>query len=467
MYPLDDTIAAIASAPGGAARGIVRISGPDAIECVTQVISSPLPLAEGQGVRADLPANVSATLRLPNLHSPLPCDLYTWPVGRSYTGQSVAEIHTLGSPPLLEMLLQAICSAGARLAMPGEFTLRAFLAGRIDLTQAEAVLGVIDANDSDSLHTALSQLAGGLARPLHELRDTLLDLLAHLEAGFDFADEDLAFITRDELLDRLAEAEQTIETIHRQMASRSDSSEHLRVVLVGRPNAGKSSLFNSLVGDRTALVSEHPGTTRDYLTADLDFDGVKCRLIDTAGTSRGRKDKQPPVGRPTPFEIEELAESSTAEQRRAAHLVLLCIDSSQPLDANEREWFAKLDPARQVVVLTKCDMPRHGDCPAADVETSTATGSGIVALRDLLHRRLLSMQNQAGDIVVGTAIRCADSLQHAGECLRSARHVAADGLEELAAAELRAALVELGRVVGEVYTDDVLDRIFSRFCVGK
>ena len=203
---------------------------------------------------------------------------------RSYTGQPVVEIHTLGSPPLLEIVLRSICAAGARPAGPGEFTLRAFLAGRIDLTQAEAVLGVIDAGDRHELEIALGQLAGGLARPLHRLRNKLLDLLAQVEAGFDFADEDLAFITREELDRQLAEAESDAAAILRQVDSRHESSPGVRAVLVGRPNTGKSSLFNALAGDRAALVSDHPGTTRDYLTAELDLDGVKCQLIDTAGT---------------------------------------------------------------------------------------------------------------------------------------------------------------------------------------
>jgi tRNA modification GTPase len=234
MYPLDDTIAAIASPPGGAARGILRISGPQAIECVSQFFyaddAKKLPL-DGRCcmVKAMESANppsaihhppfphaIAGSLCVPELHSPLPCDVYVWsdafgrkhlatsdaggtpaPQVRSYTGQPVVEIHTLGSPPLLQVLLRTLCAAGARLAGPGEFTLRAFLAGRLDLTQAEAVLGVIDANDSRELNTALGQLAGGLARPLHRVRDALLDLLAHVEAGFDFADEELPFITRE------------------------------------------------------------------------------------------------------------------------------------------------------------------------------------------------------------------------------------------------------------------------------
>ena len=474
MYPLDDTIAAIASPPGGAARGIVRISGPEALDCLTRFfIISPLPLGEGQGVRAtascDLtemqtPCVVAGMLRLPDLHSPIPCDAYVWPDERSYTGQSVVEIHTVGSPPLLEMVLHQICATGARLAGPGEFTLRAFLAGRIDLTQAEAVLGVIDAGDADELQTALGQLAGGLARPLHRLRDVLLELLAHLEAGFDFADEDIALITREELGRRLAEVENDVAKIHRQMDSRTTSSHHIRVVLIGRPNTGKSSLFNALAGDRAALVSEHPGTTRDYLTAELELDGVKCQLIDTAGTGEVKSQESRVESGKT---IEDATASATADQRRGAHLELLCIDSTRPLDTWERDQLALSAESRRLVVLTKCDATRQTDCTHTAVETSSVTNLGIYELREELRRQTLTAAQHGGEVVAGTAVRCADSLRLAGQNLRRARQVAAAGQDELAAAEIRMALVELGKVVGEIYTDDVLDRIFSRFCVGK
>jgi tRNA modification GTPase len=466
MYPLDDTIAAIASPPGGAARGILRISGPRAIECLTRFFQTYAPL------ESPFPHAIAGSLRLPELHSPLPCDAYVWPNARSYTGQPVAEIHTLGSPPLLELVLRSLSAAGARLAGPGEFTLRAFLAGRIDLTQAEAVLGVIDADNSRELKIALGQLAGGLARPLHRLRDALLNLLAHVEAGFDFADENLAFISREELDRQLAAAENDVASIRRQVASRGESSHSVRAVLVGRPNAGKSSLFNAMAGLQAALVSEHPGTTRDYLVAELDLDGVKCRLIDTAG-ERGRwrgERKEGSEGwavhRPSNSAIEQAAHSAAAAQRRGAHLEVLCLDSTRPLDDWDRGELAAAK-GRRIVVLTKCDGPRRTDCTHAALETSSLTGEGIAALRGELRRQALAAGEHRRDVVAGTAVRSADSLRLASQCLWRARQVASAGQEELAAAEIRAALEELGKVVGAVYTEDVLDRIFSRFCVGK
>jgi tRNA modification GTPase len=307
-------------------------------------------------------------------------------------------------------------------------------------------------------------LAGGLARPLHELRSSLVDLLAHLEAGFDFADEDLPFITQEELQRRLLDARQLVATVLRQMASRGEAADEVRIALAGCPNVGKSSLFNAMLGDRSqsALVSATPGTTRDYLDAELDLAGVPCRWIDTAGMASGGR--QPPVCTP----IDLAAQKVAAEQHESAHLRVLCLDSTRPMNDWERD---KLQNAshnqKTLVVLTKCDAPRTTDCRAPAIETSSRTGRGLDLLRAELRRRAIDLRAGDGDVVASTVVRCRDSLDRAAESLRVASDVAAAGQEELAAAEIRGALDALGMVVGEVYTDDVLDRIFSQFCVGK
>lgn len=453
-YSLDDTIVAVCSPPGGAARGIIRLSGPDAPGILSRCLE-----IEGEPdlVTLRCAAVLRATLRL---RAPLPCRLYFWPSGRSYTGDWVAEIHTLGCAPLLEAAVRRLCDRGARLAEPGEFTLRAFLAGRIDLTRAEAVLGVVDAVDAGQLQTALSQLAGGLAGPLTALRDQLLDLLGRLEAGLDFADEDLPFITAEELAAELAKAVEAVAGVAAQLAFRRETTDAVRAVLAGQPNTGKSSLFNRLIDAPGALVAESPGTTRDYLTAELELEGVRLRLIDTAGLETAGGMPGNDVGR--------AAQAHTVEQLGAAGVHVLCLDSTRPLSDFERAELARPIRAERIVVLTKVDTAQRTDFAGDSVRTSSLTGEGIDALRRRLRQAALAASGPATNAVAGTALRCGQSVRLARSCLDRARRLCSDGLgEELIAAEIRTALEELGKVVGAVHTEDVLDRIFSRFCIGK
>jgi len=456
MHPLDDTIAAVASPPGGAARGIIRLSGPDAAACTARLFA-----AGGQAdwTSAASPTAFPGALHLPELASPLPCDLYFWPTRRSYTGQPVIELHTLGSPPLLEAAVEAICAAGVRPAEPGEFTLRAFLAGRIDLTQAEAVLGVIDAAGPEQLRTALAQLAGGLGAPLGSLRDRLVDLLSELEAGLDFADEEIDVIAPEQIEGQLQAAAEQVAGLERQMLGRGDSGELPRVVLAGPPNAGKSSLFNALAGRAGALVCDVPGTTRDYLVAELEFDGLRFELVDTAGTASEEPSSAD--------EVQQAARSLAAEQRRRANVELHCIDSARPPETVEHGRLASPGPTR-LLALTKVDLPGRADALDKAIRTSSVTGEGIDALRRAVVRALRESPHAAGDAVASTAARCRESLRGAATGLERALRLAQtqEG-DELIAAEVRAVLEELGKVVGAVYTDDVLDRIFSRFCIGK
>lgn len=452
MLDPHDTIAALASAPGGAARAIVRVTGPDMLGCVERCFVP----GDGRAVRGvRRPTAIPGEINISGLASPLPCLLYLWPSTRSYTRQPTAELHTLGSPPLVDSLLAELCAGGARLARPGEFTLRAFLAGRLDLTQAEAVLGVIDARGRPELDAALAQLAGGLAAPLARLRGELLDVLAHLEAGLDFADEEIEFISRAELGGHLAAAQSEVERLLGRMQTRGEAGAAIRAVLIGAPNVGKSSLYNA-VGGQSALVSDRAGTTRDYLSTRIDLDGLVCELVDTAGF-----DGAPLNG------IDRAARQAGQDQQHQAEIQIVCLDATRPLTSDEQALLARPHLGQRIIVLTKIDQPRQAPVLRDAIETSSRTGTGL----DLLRNRLRGA-SRAGDVresvVAATAVRCGESLRQASQSLAQARELAAAvSGEELVAAELRGALNHLGEVAGTVYTEDILDRLFSRFCIGK
>jgi tRNA modification GTPase len=443
MLPdLQDTIVALSSAPGPGGRAIVRLSGPAAVPLATALFTA------AEAVQPSPRRRYEGELRLPGIAAPLPADLYVWPGPHSYTGQDVVELHTLSSPPLVERLIAALLDAGARAALPGEFTQRAFLAGKLDLTRAEAVLAVIEAGSRDELKHALAQLAGGIAQPLHEVRDDLLNLLADVEAGLDFAEEDIHFVEPEQLLLRLGKALALITLLGKQLEGRSLAGRPFRAVLAGRPNVGKSSLFNVLTG-AAALVSPEPGTTRDYLIRRLNLEGVVVELVDTAGWQK--------VG----DVIIEQAQQLGGEQARQADLVLLCLEAGRPLEDEEHERLRQREPA-VVGVATKCDV---GVPLPGLLATSATTGTGLEALKALLAERA-RLHMKPG--LAPSLSRCRHHVERCLDHLRRAHRTVlfADPAEVLAL-ELRGALDQLGEMVGAVYTDDLLDRIFSRFCIGK
>jgi tRNA modification GTPase len=458
QFQLDDTIGALATAPGGAGRGVIRVSGPAAAASVDDVFR---PTDERRWKSARLASSHAGVLRLSALEVPVPVLLYRWPAGRSYTGQSIIEIHAPGAPPLLEAILADLFARGVRPAVAGEFTLRAFLSGRIDLVQAEAVLGVIDAADAGHLRTALRQLAGGISGRIVRLRDSLLDLLADLEAGLDFVDEDIHFVSSDEVAARIAQAEQEVGSLLAMCESRMQSTGRARIVLAGLPNAGKSTLFNALVGREAALVSGEAGTTRDYLHARVDWHGLTVELIDTAGWD---------VGDPDQTDVSHAAQALGQEQWGQADLIVWC--SASDGTAAERELENDLlELLRQqvrphLVVRTKADLlsGTFGDSLAV----SGVNRQGLAELAAACVRTLAVPRSGSTDFIGTTAARCLESLTHARQTLSRARTaVAGQQGDELLAVELREAVDHLGRIVGAVYTDDILDRIFSRFCIGK
>jgi tRNA modification GTPase len=449
---LDSTIAAIASAPGGSLRGILRLSGPDCLEIVHRLVGWAVPTTSHASCSL-------TTLPLPRNLGPVPVTLYVWPNASSYTRQPSVELHLPGSPPILEAALEAACKAGARLARPGEFTLRAFLAGRLDLTQAEAVLGVIDADSRRELDAALAQLAGGLARPLAALREQLLELLAHLEAGLDFVDEDIQFISPAQLQRDLAAAAEQIHNLAAQMQSRGEAGRLPRVVLLGLPNTGKSSLLNALAGDEAAIVSEVAGTTRDFLSRRVQLGDFECLLIDTAGLSSEIAANH----------VDHESQRAAQEQAERADLTVLCLDYSQAVTAWEQKQVEDSNHANRIVVWTKTDLAPHENLsrmPVA-ISTSSRTGYGLDNLRRGIAHALTTSAPDSG-FVAGTADRCRESLHLAAASLHRAQALAASQAgDELIASLVRSALDDLGRILGAVHTNDLLDRIFSRFCIGK
>jgi tRNA modification GTPase len=416
-------------------------------------------LDEFRSDRAREPARravaVSGALRVDGLRPLLPVVLVLWPAPRTYTRQDMAEIHLAGAPPLLSLVLAHCLSRGARLAEPGEFTLRAFLSGRIDLTKAEAVLGVIDARNGAQLEAALQQLAGGLSGLIVALRDRLLDVVAHLEANLDFTEErDVAPMARAALAGELHRSAAELCSLRRRLADRDRPGGHPRVVLVGPPNAGKSRLFNALLEHERAIVSPQAGTTRDYLSAFLDCDGLEVELVDTAGIEMPRDN------------IATQAQAFASSQASRADLLLDC-RAADTADA--------LEPARpprppRLDVRTKCDRAAaNAEAPghAGRICTSAVTGAGLGALRAAIAQAIRDGTSEA-HLPAGTAARCRGSIQTAETALQSAADALVHGAgDELVAFDLRLAAEELGKVVGAVVTDDILDRIFRRFCIGK
>ncbi len=467
------------------------------------------------------------------------CALFYWPSGRGFTGERAVELHLPGAPPILDAVVRSICSTGnARLARRGEFALRAFLNGRVDLTQAEAILGAIDARSDGELQTALEQLAGNLSRAFGALRETLFDVLCNLEAGFDFVEEDIEFVSTDEIRAQLENAIAQIDETLDRTRSRGTLDRAPRVVLAGLPNAGKSSLYNRLVQtfgaqnaateNAAALVSDVAGTTRDYLETELTVDDVAFVLVDSAGVENvqdaekisvfenDRKSDNFQINQ-TPSqnalsngqetakvgETEKTAAPSERSPRALAQLglkrvfadaslILSCRDAAStdfppdfgaelgiPTDVPTLDVATKRDDAAPTA--SKAEEPlKEKTTLVADVandaaqsfnaplETSAATGFGVETLgRRIADRLRVEMEN--GEIVPSTAVRCQESLREANDALRRALALLDGALfdEVLVAAEIRVALDRIGLVVGAVHTEDLLDRIFSRFCVGK
>ena len=489
----DDTIAAIASPTGSGQRGILRISGPG----VAQVVADSFAF-DGETDLNSIGRATRFTGSLKLAENRLPCTLLFWPDSRSYTRQPSAEFHTLGSTPLLEMALSKLCSSGARLAEPGEFTLRAFLSGRMDLTQAEAVLAVIDAESGKKLSVALEQLSGGLAGPLADTKRTLMNVLAELEAGLDFVEEDIEFIASEQIVSALSDGLKQVQQIERQISERGSDGQEFKVVLSGLPNAGKSSLFNSLLESEQAIVTDIAGTTTDFVTATTKMEGVLVQLIDTAGLES--TDDYDIVDDSSSSEIMETAQRKRSAEIEGADLVLLC---AAPDNVSQRWAIGQMAKLKEngrefLLILTKSDLfTEFGEAPQSLATPSSydTTAARIDLQRQVTRitgsqRKLISVSSHTGEsldrlkfeisataianstgenaIVGSTLLRTRESLKLAAVSIGSALEAAEGEFgQEIVAAEIRESLDAIGQIVGTVYNDDVLDLVFGRFCIGK
>ena len=456
-FDTESTICAIATGSEGAYRGAIRVTGAYAVS----VAAKAFPNRPESTWTSNGAVRFQETICLDRLGL-LPVDIFVWPDSRSYTGQPSVELHCLGNTIILQSIQARLIECGAVLAQPGEFTLRAFLAGRLDLTQCEAVLGVIHAANDRSLNIALSQLAGGLSQPLSELRRSLVNLLADIEAGLDFVDEDIAFISKSQISDRLASARSVVESLLQQMESRAAQTVQLQVAIVGAPNAGKSSLVNAIAEQNVSIVSSEPGTTRDYVRIRLDLDGVQIDILDTAGIEDA--DSTTPRG---------MAQQFTREQIDQADLILYCLSVE---DGDAGAWANSHllnNPKTQTWLLhTKCDLiagrSANHHRSQRDFLLSTRERASIERLIQALRAWALEQQESVNQVVPITAARCQASLTNAIQAIAHAQEATLQSRgDEIIASEIRLALEEIGLVAGTVYTDDILDALFSRFCIGK
>lgn len=450
MLDVDETIVAESSALGCGQRSIVRISGRETLDCIAQSFDLSQQLAgieRPNVIRVKLPINA--------ISRRFPARILIWPNPRSYTRQPMAEIHLLGSPPIVRLIIDQLCTAGARLANPGEFTLRAYLAGRLELAQAEALLGIVNAKSAEDVDLALEQLAGGVAGQLLRTQDQLMNLLADVEAGLDFVEDDIEFVTDKKILHELDTSLETItKTIH-QLSERQVSANDFRVVLFGQPNVGKSSLFNALLGRNLSNTDATHGTTRDFVGANWKVDdGLEIELIDTAGIHSLEETDL----------IDQRSQEHSGSQIKNADLLLLVLDGSRALSGWEQKQL-QYDLRNLVVVVNKSDRPQKTQIEEATL-VSCVDKTGLEQLRKRITE--FAEATPVGHSTSLVASECASSLANAEKSTQMAIEALNNEVgHEVVAGMIRDIIDNLGVVTGSVHTEEILDRVFSRFCIGK
>ncbi|MDK2857615.1 MAG: tRNA modification GTPase [Verrucomicrobiota bacterium] len=454
---ITDTIAAIATPPGEGGVGIVRISGSGVWRIADEIFQGPEKPSAAKGGTFFFGKIVAADGTV--IDEGL-CLIFRSP--RSYTGEDTIEIQGHGGSIVLKKILRRCLEAGARMAEPGEFTKRAFLKGKMDLVQAEAVADLIHAQSDRAANAALEQLEGGLSKKFNRLYDGLVETAADIETTLDFIEDELPDDVFPNLGKKLDESFQTLEELLATWDEGRLLREGARVVIMGRPNAGKSTLFNALLGQDRAIVTDIPGTTRDIIEESLVLDGVPLRVLDTAGL------------RETDCLIEQEGIRRARAHSASADIAVYLIDCSQPFSHDDGEHLAKLNSKRTVVVLNKVDIRHSGfKFEISDfqpVETSLVDAGGVDAVKASIAVKLEAGVNLTAPVHAVISERHRNLLETARAELILARERIANGGEEAAAPaadHLRTALEALGEVTGRVYHNELLNNIFSRFCIGK
>jgi tRNA modification GTPase len=451
-----DTIAAIATPQGEGGVGIIRLSGPKALEVALKRFRAAGPVEERRLIYGSILGGADERLDVGFLaYMPSP---------KSYTGEDVVEFHCHGGPLLLRQVLSALVKAGARPAGPGEFTRRAFINGKLDLSQAEAVIDMIRAQTSLSLSSARGRLEGGFSRKVASLKAPLVELLAHVEAELDFTEEEIDSLPAEAVASKISIASAGVEKLLSTFGEGRALREGLKVLILGRPNAGKSSLMNILLQEERAIVTPIPGTTRDLIEETLEIRGMPVRLMDTAGL------------REAADEVEAIGVRLARGRIEEAGLIIFVADLTADRTA-DIEILSGLPFDKTIIAANKVDIgfERLQEAQALFegfdvVPISANKEQGIEALKDLIFEKAAggkaAMEAPVGELVA--SVRHRDCLVKCLDGLERAQAALTEGLpRELAAADIRAAIDALGEITGETTSEDILDIIFSSFCIGK
>jgi tRNA modification GTPase len=466
---LDDTIVAIATPPGRGGIGVVRLAGPEALSIAQPMLRLKHALEPGRAVFGELVEPESATNvnagSLGELHSPLCARIDEVVVTyfqkpHSYTTDDIVEISAHGSPVVLRHIVELALARGARLAEPGEFTMRAFLNGRIDLAQAEAVRDLIESQTLFQAKVAAQQLEGALSKRLQPIKQKLVELIALLEAGIDFAEDDVSVLPPDQILKHIAEVQVPLAELAGSFAYGKVVHEGLTLAIVGRPNVGKSSLFNRLVERERAIVTATPGTTRDLVSETVAIGGIPVKLVDTAGIRRALD------------EAESIGIRKSMEALADADIVLVVLDASQPLESEDRQLLAQVESRSAIAVQNKADLNGSQvfifSAQLPMVRTSAITGLGIRELRTEILRHIGGDHIPQAESGFLTNIRHQSLVQGSMKALENAIQAVANRVpHEMLLLDLYSALRPLDEITGATTTDDILNLIFSSFCIGK